>query len=394
MIGNGAVETHEAHAHEERAGGVDPFSRLKEQTPRGLDAIMADEEEQGRYRAMLGPLFEPLADRKTTALRVNADGKIVHVRYGEKKRVLPETMSERQRQALLGYIANFEFGRAIDRLHSRLRCDLPIFGTRVQAFAPPISGWTMILRNHLVTPVQFGSYFDGKPHTRPSSTWADYPNRVRIGWAEAILEAISLRMTLGVGGGTDSGKTTFLESVLAEHARIYPDERMVIIQDNHEIKAPGFFDKIELIARVEQAHHETNGTVSRYMYDFADAIEDGMRCDCESCVWGEVRDALSALGLVMMLNTGTRGCKFTIHCDSARDLPQRLEDFHSLIGRKPVKRMIAKAGQLIIYCERDNNSGTRRIVDVARVLEVKDDEYVFEHVQPKGLMPEDGSIAR
>lgn len=360
----------------------DPFARVRDQAPRGLDAVMEDPEEQARYETILGPLFGPLADPTTTALRVMADGRIVQTRYGYPKRVLAETMEEHRRRTLIYYMANFEHGRAMDRLHSRLQCDLPIFGSRVQAFAPPISDWTLVFRNHAASVIPFNTYFSDEPHVRTSDTWADHPHRVRKGWAEAIVEAITLHKNIPIGGSVDSGKTTFLNSTLAKHAEIYPDERMVVVQDRREVRCDGFVDTIELLARVEQAHHEANGSVVRYVYEFADALEDAMRCDGDSITWGEVRDSRSAVGLVMAMNTGSRGCKFTTHANSAEDVPQRLEDFHTLIDHKPVKRMIARACELIVFLERDNATMRRRIVDVVRVLDATEDGYRFERVAP------------
>lgn len=354
----------------------------KTEAPIGLDIIERDEANRRRYRALLGPLWRWLEDNRTTSVRINGDGGIFVTQFGVGKFRLEEEMPAAKRAALSGYLANLEYGRAMDRLHSRLQCDLPIFGSRVQAFAPPISEWTTIIRNHLRHVLPFEQHMEAAaPDEVRDDSWYGVPDRVRKGWSDAIEEAIRLHKNIPVAGSVDSGKTTLVNSLVAKHADIYPDERLIVVQDRREIVPYAFKDHLVLMARVEQARSGLNGAVSRYMYEFVDCVEDTLRSDGDTAVWGEVRDAHSAVGLARIANTGTRGIKMTIHANSAQDVPLALEDFFLLAGRTPVKRQIAKLCELIIFMQRGDD-GARRIIDVQRILGVENDEYVFERVEP------------
>lgn len=348
-----------------------------DEAPIGLGVIEHDVAQRMRYKAYLGPLWEHLEDSRTTSIRVNADGKIFVSRFGLGKMLLPESMPEKKRAALIGYLANLENGRAMDRLHSRLQCDLPLFGSRVQAFAPPISEWTIILRNHSKIIVPYASYLDeAQPEAAlADESWHGVPDRVMQGWGKALLQAIRLRKNITIAGSVDSGKSTFLNTLLEQHAGIYGDDRLVVVQDRREVIPTSFADHIVLMARVEQARSGLNGTTSRFMYEFADTVEDAMRCDGSTFAWAEVRDPESAIGLVSAANTGTRGIKETIHANSARDVPARFEDLITNAKRTPVKRQVAKLCEMIVYMQ------NYRLVDVQRCMGVDErGEYEFERV--------------
>jgi Flp pilus assembly CpaF family ATPase len=364
--------------------GVAGDERAGEKAPLGLGVVLTQPSAEIRYRNYLGPLVKYLGDPDVTVVRVNADGCIWYKKFGVPKQRAPETMSEDERAALIRYLANLEYGRAIDRLHSRLQCDLPIFGSRAQCFAPPISPWTMVLRNHRKHVVPWNDWrATAAADQNREEGWRDYPERKKVGWFEAIDEAIAFGFNIGIGGGTESGKTTFLNTALDEHAEIRPDDRLVIVQDRLEVQGMKFGDRIALLTRVEQAHHERNGSVVRSTYEFSDALEDALRCDLDTGAWGEVREERSGIGLVLAANTGTRGLKYTIHCNGPADVPQRFEDLFLLAGRKPVPRMIAKLCQLIVYTQRDETTHKGRVVDVRRVMGVDDEgRYQFESIAP------------
>jgi type IV secretion system protein VirB11 len=173
----------------------------------------------------------------------------------------------------------------------------------------------------------------------------------------AIITAIAEERNIVIAGRMGCGKTTFLNACMHEAARIRPSYRCVIVQDRTELKAAAR-DHVYLFARVEQGRY-TAGSLSRYVYDFPDLLEDALRTDAQYLVWGELRDGMSALGLLMALNTGTRGFLTTIHADSAADTLARLEDLLASVGRTPIPRMIARFVDVIVHMDRDAATGRR-----------------------------------
>lgn len=332
--------------------------------------VMFDDEEldKARFFSLLGPLREYLDRELVTNITANEDGRVFIEEFGRGKYLAPARMEERQRAALISYLANSEFGRAMDSLHSRLQCDLPLYGCRVQAFCPPINRWSLIIRVH-------------SKHVIPMET---YVERGEMSEAHAayLTQAIGDEANIGVAGSVNSGKTTLLNALLHKKAELHPSARGVVVQDRRELKYDGFEDILPLMARVDQAHHESNGAVMRYSYEFSDALEDALRSNGDFLVWGEVRDGFSALGLTMALNTGTKGLMMTTHANSALDTMFRLEDLLRLNGKVPIRRMIARVVDVLVFMERNRETGRRRIVQVARVLGVDEgnDSYQLEEI--------------
>ena len=100
---------------------------------------------RANFDAALGPLKRYIEDPLTTDVNVNPDDSIWISRGTHGKTRAAETMNPRQRETLIGMLAN-RAGSVIDRLHSRLATDLPYYPVRVQCFAPPIGGWALCLR--------------------------------------------------------------------------------------------------------------------------------------------------------------------------------------------------------------------------------------------------------
>ncbi len=319
-----------------------------------VETLSRDEQlDRQVFYSLLGPIKKLLDNDLVTNVEVNENGVIFVDEFGKGKYATPTTMNRPARVALISYLANREFGRSMDALHSELQCDLPIWGSRVQAFAPPISDWPLIIRVHA-------------KHTFPLHGYVDKGEMSQAHY-DYICQAISDELNIAVAGGVNSGKTTLLNAMLAEKAKMHPEARGVIVQDRREVRADDFENKIYLMARVDQAHNESNGTMSRYTYDFANALESALRCNQDFLIWGEVRDDRSAFGLTMATNTGTKGLMMTIHANSAGHVPLRMEQLIELNGKRPVREMVAETVQLAIFMARDRRTGRRRLTEVIRI---------------------------
>lgn len=316
------------------------------------------------YYALLGPIKKYLDMPTVTNVHVNENGVLFIEEFGTGKHRVPETMPRPKRAALLSYLANLQRGRALDYLHSQLQCDLPVYGCRVQAFAPPIADWAVTIRVHAKTVIPLERYVE-----RGELSEAHYNH---------LVEAIKEESNIVIAGSVNSGKTTFLNALLKKKAEFHADHRAVIVQDRREVNADGFDDRLYLMARVDQAHNEADGSIARYTYEFSDALESALRCSQDFLVWGEVRDGFSAFGLTMAMNTGTKGLMMTIHANSCLDALFRLEDLLRLNGKTPVRRMLVRVVDMMAFLERDRTTGHRSVSELARLHGVTDaDHYDF-----------------
>ncbi len=330
----------------------------------------AAEISRANFDALLGPLRTYLDDPLTYNANVNADGRIFieHAECG--KFCAPETMERAAREALVGNLANRN-GKSVDALHARLDCDLPYYRVRVQAFAPPVADWALMLRAHARRSRRLKERWAGLPQATGEP---EAPFECGRDQLAAVDAALCRRDNILISGRPGAGKTTFLNDLLLEAAIVRPAERLVVIEDRPELH-PAHADALSLLARVEQAAPDGR----RYTYTFPAALADALRTDFDALVWGELRDGESAQGLLLAANTGVRGVMATVHADSAADTLQRVEDLVRLAGAPAIRRTIARFVQLVVHLEMTPDRSQRYVSQVVRVLGVDaEDAYILQ----------------
>ncbi len=171
-----------------------------------------------------------------------------------------------------------------------------------------------------------------------------------------LCNAIAARTNLLVTGAGGAGKTTLLAALLA-HAP--PTERIVVIEDVAELRIP-HPHVIGLQAR--QPNLEGAGGV-----DLRRLVREALRMRPDRLVLGEcrgeeVRDLLGAL------NTGHDGGAGTLHANSLRDVPARLEALGALagLGEHALARQAVSAIGLVVHVERIG--AVRRVAGFGRLV--------------------------
>ncbi|PTR21591.1 pilus assembly protein CpaF [Rhodococcus sp. OK519] len=170
-----------------------------------------------------------------------------------------------------------------------------------------------------------------------------------------LLERIILaRLAFLVTGGTGAGKTTILAALLG---RVDPTERIVCVEDAAEL-APAHPHVVRLVARVPNVEGVGEVTVR-------DLVRQSLRMRPDRIVVGEVRGA-EVVDLLTALNTGHDGGAGTVHANSPRELPARLEALAALGGldRPALHSQLSAAVQVVLHVERDAQ-GRRRLVEIA-----------------------------
>ena len=198
--------------------------------------------------------------------------------------------------------------------------------------------------------------FNIRKHSNKLMTLDDYVNDKILTkrQKQVILQAIHERKNIIAAGGTKSGKTTFLNAVLAEISK-EPD-RIVMIEDTRELQCSA---EDYLPLKVTDAR------------DMNDLLRDTLRATPDRIVVGEVRNG-EALALLKAWNTGHDGGCSTVHSSSAMQTLERLEEMVMEVSKSPQQSTIAGAVDVIVYLRRQ---GTSRIVE--EILGV--DGYDREH---------------
>jgi pilus assembly protein CpaF len=214
-------------------------------------------------------------------------------------------------------------------------------GTRVHAILPPLSpqGTCLSLR---IPP-------------RRTFSLADLVGRGSVpaagaGLLRALVEA---RLAFLVTGGTGSGKTTILSTLLSLAA---PQERLLLVEDAPELR-PEHPHVVRLAARASNTEGE--GTVGLEVL-----VRQALRMRPDRLVVGEVRGS-EVLDLLAALNTGHEGGCGTVHANRAEHVPARIESLCVGAGvpRDAAHSLLVAAVDAVVHLARDP-AGRRVVVGI------------------------------
>ncbi|MBI3588663.1 CpaF family protein [Candidatus Micrarchaeota archaeon] len=168
--------------------------------------------------------------------------------------------------------------------------------------------------------------------------------------------ALQYEMSMLVGGGTASGKTSFLNAVLVFTP---PNQRLISIEDTREIQLPDFLHWTPMVTR--QPNPEGKGGI-----EMLDLVVNSLRMRPDRIVVGEIRRQREAEVLFEAMHTG-HSVYSTIHADDAAQVRNRL--ITPPIGL-PENQL--EALQLVVVQYRQRRIGVRRTFEIAEVVPTKD----------------------
>ena len=162
-----------------------------------------------------------------------------------------------------------------------------------------------------------------------------------------------------IGGGTASGKTTFLNA-LSNY--IPSDERVITIEDCAELQIQGVNNLVRL--ETKPANMEGNKEIT-----IRDLIRSALRMAPDRIIVGEIRGA-EAVDMLQAWNTGHDGSLGTAHANSTRDMLSRVETMVLMgmsIPLEAIRRQIASGIDLIVHLGRLPDR-SRRVLEITEVL--------------------------
>lgn len=199
--------------------------------------------------------------------------------------------------------------------------------------------------------------------------------------ADFLASLVKARYSMVIGGGTGSGKTTFL-GALSNY--IPGDERIITIEDNAELKIQGVENLVSLEAKMANAE-------GAFSVSIRDLIRTALRMRPDRIIVGEVRGG-EAVDMLQALNTGHEGSLSTAHANSARDMLSRLETM-TLMGvdlpLEAIRRQIASGVDILIHLGRMRDR-SRKLLEVTEVCGFDDNEIItrtlFQWIEGRGLV--------
>jgi pilus assembly protein CpaF len=294
-----------------------------------------------------GPLDALLADPGISDILVNGPDEVYVDRGGGLEKVPIRTGDEAAVRRLATRLAAAA-GRRLDDATPYVDVRLPD-GTRFHAVLSPVAGPGTCLSLRIPSRRVFGLEDLVDAGSLPAAG------------AAVLRELVDARLAFLISGGTGTGKTTLLSSLLT---LVPAAERLLLVEDASELR-PEHPHVVRLEARPPNV--EGAGEIT-----LRDLVRQALRMRPDRLVVGEVRGAEVA-DLLAALNTGHEGGCGTVHANSAADVPARLEALGAVagLGRDALHSQVASALHAVVHLVRDSD-GRRRVAEL-RVVDRRPD---------------------
>ncbi len=289
-----------------------------------------------------GPLQRYLDDPDVEEIWINEPSRVFVARNGRSE-LTSTILTEAEVRDLVERMLRWS-GRRLDVSSPFVDAMLPD-GSRLHVAIPDVTRehWAVNIRKHVVRAVDLDDLV--RLGTMPSS-------------AAAFLRAgVAAGLNILVSGGTQAGKTTLLNCLLAA---VPARERVVTAEEVFELKAP-LPDIVALQTR--QVGLEGTGQITlRHL------VTEALRMRPNRIVVGEVRRE-EALDLLIALNSGVPGMG-TVHANSAREAVTKMCTLPLLagenIGSGFVVPTVAGSIDLVVHVATDQH-GRRLVREIAAV---------------------------
>jgi len=291
-----------------------------------------------------GPIEPLLRDKKITDIFINAPDAVYIEARGRVQKTNTKFLNNEHIFRLIHRVAS-KTGRHLDLGSPYFDAQLPD-GSRIHAIIPPlaIDGIKVSIRKYSFEKLDLFSLVEG--------------GSLNESMAKFLQIAVKARFNIAICGGTGSGKTTLMNSLLAS---IPQGERMITIEDTPELE-PAHHHVVRLLTRLPNP--EGKGAVTQ-----ADLMINALRMRPDRVILGELRGA-EAFNLLHAMNTGQDGTMVTLHASGAEEVISRLLNMILMaryaLSAESVRQQIAGALDLIIYVTRLLD-GSRRIMTISQI---------------------------
>jgi pilus assembly protein CpaF len=239
-------------------------------------------------------------------------------------------------------------GRRLDDAQPYADARLPD-GTRVHAVLPPIApdGTALSLRIPPRRAFRLGDLVARDAVPPPG--------------AELLRAVVRSRLAFLVTGGTGTGKTTVLSTLLSE---VPHHHRIVLVEDAAELR-PSHPHVVRLESRLSNA--EGAGGIPLDVL-----VRQALRMRPDRLVVGEARGREVA-DLLNALNTGHEGGCATLHAGRSEHVPARVEALAAQAGlsRESAHAQLLAAVQVVVHLRRETD-GRRRVAGIGIVQATRD----------------------
>jgi type IV secretion system protein VirB11 len=320
------------------------------------DAVFAEKSREAfgsvYLHAYLEPFREWLEGDEVSEIIVNRPGEVWLEVAGEDtmRRVAAPAVDDTLLRRLSEQVARVTH-QGVSRAWPLLSATLP-GGARIQIVGPPATRghWALAIRRHRLKELSLADYAQ-------SALVRKADTDLRVDAADPVgtlRRAVAARATILISGGTSSGKTTFLNSLLRE---VPGSERLVLIEDTPEIHT-GEGNKLALVA--------VKGELGEARLTTDDLLQAALRLRPDRIVLGELRGK-EAVSFLRAINTGHPGSFTTIHANTPEGALEQLAlmVLQSGLGLSRADTIAYACSVIDLVVQLDRAGGRRGIAQIA-----------------------------
>lgn len=172
--------------------------------------------------------------------------------------------------------------------------------------------------------------------------------------------AVKAALSMIIGGGTGTGKTTYMRCLMNE---IPEQERLLTVEDSLELGLERFADLHPDYETLEARSANIEGVGE---FSMANLVRSGLRMDPHRVIVGEVRGK-EVLPMLLAMSQGNDGSMCSIHAESSRGVFGRLVMYAAMseerLEPEVTNLLVAQAVQLVVHLGWANG---RRVVTSVR----------------------------
>lgn len=165
-------------------------------------------------------------------------------------------------------------------------------------------------------------------------------------------------------GGTDTGKTTFLNALLKIIEE--KNERTIIIEDTEELQM--YSTNVNRIQTIKD------------IFSPQQALKYCMRASPERIIFGEIRDGKAGYELISGLNSGHPGGISTIHADDGLGGLKKIETYITSAYGKPMSEDIGMAINAVVTLKMRNYKRYLGSIDICEGYNSVNNQYILKNV--------------
>jgi type IV secretion system protein TrbB len=283
-------------------------------------------------KSALGAIYDLMHESDVTDIMLNPNGQLWVKRY-QKSAYFNQMIQVQQAQMIIRLM--YSYAQVDIKKQSFIEAKMPILGARFSGLCPPL------VEQESFT-IRLAKSFE---HNLSAYVLQNIMTQEQF---EIIESAIFNFKNILIIGGTGTGKTTLLNTILRHIIEYDANQRLVILQDTPEIQ-------------LNSAHAILLNTDGRT--DMDQLLSLSLRLYPKRIILGEIRSK-EAYQLLKAWNTGHPGGLATLHANNYSDAIDRLMQLISESNGAISRDFIAKSLDVMIILEDQN--GLLRIKDVVK----------------------------